>query len=288
MHDPTLPSLTHSAAKGPESKAIKFSIVTPTLNAARFFSKCLQSVQEQRSSSIEVQHLILDGGSTDGTLDLAVGYPVTLVPRPASTKLVDAICLGFEAADGDLVAFLGADDVVLPGAFEAIAETFRRERRDAIFCRTRWVDSDLASLGELAPTPHWLTAHAHASLGWCYMSASSTYITPKLYHELGGFDRSYTKSSDYEFYTRMLKLQIPYSRVQKTVSMYRRHNNNESLRQDDEYWRDFKMVRKTYAPNSKIATFFWGALVKTWIYGRNPKWAYHQISRKLRSGSMVG
>ena len=288
MRDPTTKPNPSAVADPTSSATVKFSIVTPTLNAARFFSKCLSSVQEQRSDSVEVQHLILDGGSTDGTLDLAVGYPVTLVPRPTGMNLVDAICLGFDHADGDLVAFLGADDMVLPSAFESIAETFRSERRDLLFCRTRWVDSELGSLGELAPTPHWLTAQVHASLGWCYMSASSTYITPKLYRELGGFDHSYTKSSDYEFYTRLLKKRIPFSRVHKTVSLYRRHDDNESLRQDANYWRDFYMVRKTYAPKGKIATCFCGALLKTWIYGRNPKWAYHQIKRKLRSGSMVG
>ncbi len=288
MLAPTTPPALCTTASPTSPTTIKFSIVTPTLNAARFFSNCLSSVQEQRSASVEVQHLILDGGSRDSTLDLAAGYPVTLVPRPRDMNLVDAICLGFEQADGDLVAFLGADDMVLPGAFETIAQTFRSERRDVLFCRTRWVDSELASLGELAPTPHWLTAQVHASLGWCYMSESSTYISPKLYHALGGFDHSYIKSSDYEFYTRLLKKRIPFSRVHRTVSLYRRHNDNESLRQDKEYWRDFNMVRKTYAPRSKVATLFLGALLKTWIYGRNPKWAYHQIRRKLRSGSMVG
>jgi len=280
--------LSEIRSQSPRMAITKFSIVTPTLNAARFITTCLKSVQEQRSATVEVQHLILDGGSTDGTVEFAAGYPVTFVPRPRGMKLVDAICLGFEQADGDLIAFLGADDVLAPGALEAIAETFQSECREALFCRTRWVDERLKSLGELAPAPNWLTAHAHASLGWCYMSASSTFITPQLYRAIGGFDRSYTKSSDYEFYTRMLNLRIPCSRVQKTVSMYRRHNDNESLKKDAEYWRDCDMVRQSYAPKSKLVTTMWAVLLKAWIYGRNPRWAFHQIRRKLRTGSIRG
>lgn len=270
------------------ARQTKISVVTPTLNAARYFSECLESVQRQQSSIVEVQHLILDGGSTDGTLDLTVGYPVTLVPRSTRMNLVDAICLGFEMAEGDLVVFLGADDVFLPGALDIVAETFQRERRDVLFCRTRWVDAKLRSLGELTPAPRWLNASAHACLGWCYMSASSTFMTTKFYREKGGFDRSFLKSSDYEFFTRVLFLQIPFSRVPTTISMYRRHNDNESCQQDDDYWRDYHMVRQKFAPKNYFLQILLGLTLKSWIYARNPFWAYHQLIRKLRSGHLRG
>lgn len=270
------------------TRITKISVVTPTLNAARYFSTCLESVQRQSSPTVAVEHLILDGGSTDGTLSLTAGYPITLVPRPTDMNLVDAICLGFEKAEGDLVVFLGSDDVFLPGALEFVAETFQRERRDVLFCRTCWVDAQLRSLGELAPAPSWLTASAHACLGWCYMSASSTFMTPKLYREQGGFDRSFLKSSDYEFFTRVLWLKIPVSRVQKTISMYRRHEDNESCRQDEDYWRDYHMVRQKFAPKIDFVQGFLGLALKTWIYARNPFWAYHQFKRKLRSGHLRG
>ena len=270
------------------AQTTKISVVTPTLNAARYFSTCLDSVQRQSSPTVEVQHLVLDGGSTDGTLNLTAGYPITLVPRPKDMNLVDAICLGFEKAEGDLVVFLGADDVFLPGALGVVAETFQRERRNVLFCRTRWVDAHLHSLGGLAPAPRWLAASAHACLGWCYMSASSTFMTTKFYREQGGFDRSYLKSSDYEFFTRVLWLKIPFSRVPKTISMYRRHDDNESCRQDDDYWRDYHMVRQKFAPKNYFLQILLGLALKTWIYARNPFWAFHQLKRKLRSGHLRG
>ena len=89
------------------NKVTKITVVTPTLNAAKYLTACLQSVQQQPTDRVEVQHLILDGGSSDGTLELTNGYSVTLVPRNRDMKLVDAICLGFDVADGDLIVFLG-------------------------------------------------------------------------------------------------------------------------------------------------------------------------------------
>lgn len=287
----TLPQSKQTiAATGPERKRqhTKISVVTPTLNAARYLSTCLESVQSQTTESVEVQHLILDGGSSDGTLALTSGYPVTLVPRKPGMNLVDAICLGFDEADGDLIVFLGADDLFLPGALDAVARTYQRERRDVLFCRTRWVDDDLKSLGELAPTPRWLSARAHATLGWCYMAASATFIGAELYRKLGGFDRSYLKSSDYEFYTRILEMKIPFSTVNCPISLYRRHDHNESLKRDSAYWRDCGMVLENFAPKRPLINGLIGWMLKGWIYARNPKWSYHQLTRKLRSGTLRG
>ncbi len=266
----------------------KISVVTPTLNAARYLSTCLQSVQQQSSELVEVQHLILDGGSSDGTLELTEGYPITLVRRKAGTSLVDAICLGFDSADGELIVFLGADDLLLPGALDNVAQAYRRERRDVLFCRTRWVDANLKSLGELAPPPKWMSAQTHASLGWCYMAASATFIARELYRKLGGFDRSFEKSSDYEFYTRILNQRIPYSTVDSVTSMYRRHDDNESLKRDNSYWRDCNMVRERYAAKNPVINGLISWMFKAWIYARNPKWSYHQLARKVRSRTIRG
>lgn len=270
------------------TRRIKISVVTPTLNAAHFLPTCLQSVQSQASNSVEVQHLILDGGSTDGTVKLAEGYPVTLVPRRTGMSLVDAICLGFDEAEGDLIVFLGADDAFLPGALHAVAEIYQRDCRDVLFCGTRWVDANLKSLGELVPTPQWMNAQTHATLGWCYMAASATFIGKGLYQELGGFDRSFANSSDYEFYTRVLNKRIPYSTVDTVVSMYRRHNDNESLKRDDSNRKDCDRVREKYGPKSPLVKEFMCWMLKAWIYFRNPKWSYHQLARKVRSRTLRG
>jgi glycosyltransferase involved in cell wall biosynthesis len=285
------PSLsTNAFPTEPQSSTnvAKISIVTPTLNATRYLSMCLDSVQQQLSHSVEIEHLILDGGSTDGTLEMTQGYPVTYVARPSTMGLVDAMCLGFENATGDLVGFLGADDVLMPGAMKAVAEAFHRDRHEAIFCRTRWVDAELRTLGELAPPPHWLTAKIHASLGWSYISACASFVTPNLYRRLGGFDRSYSKSLDYEFSNRILFNKLPFSRVNQSVCMYRRHEENASLLHDADCTREARMVQQKYGSKNSLMTQLSRMALQIWIYSRNPQWAYYQIARKLRSGKIRG
>ncbi|MDA0661171.1 MAG: glycosyltransferase, partial [Planctomycetota bacterium] len=257
-------------ATSADPQVVSFTIVTPTLNAVRFLHQCIESVQQQAGPYVTVKHAILDGGSTDGTLDLASRHPVTFLPRTPEMGLVDAMCMGFESADSDLVSFLGADDLLLPGALAVVADTYLRQRRDLIFCRTRWADEYLNSLGELAPIPTWFTASAHACLNWCYMAASATFVTPTLYRELSGFDRTFAKSEDYEFFTRLLAKKVPFSQINKTVSIYRRHQNNDSVHQDEDYWNDFRLVQEKYAPTNLIHLWILRGMVKSWVYGRNP------------------
>ena len=265
---------------------VKITIVTPTRNARKFLRNCLESVAAQTKNNVEIEHMILDGGSTDDTVEIAKEYGVRFVERPQNMGLVDAMCLGYENATGDLIGFLGADDVLLPNALKHVAKVYNSEQREVIFCRARWVDSDLKSLGELAPLPRWCTSHAHASLGWCYVSACASYITPRLYRELGGFDRNFTISEDYEFFTRILHRGIPFSRVNAPVGMYRRHNDNESMRKDDLYWGDLQRVQSAYAPKNRNVRKLWSVAFRSWIYGRNWNWALHQFYRKLHSRSL--
>lgn len=258
------------------------TFVTPTLNAGMFLRRCLQSVhQEQRS--IHVEHLILDGGSTDETLSISNEFPVRFIERPKDMGLVNAICLGFELAEGNLVSFIGADDLVEPQSLQKVVAEFDRFPSDAIFARTRWVDPQLRSLGELAPLPRWCSAKTHASLGWCYQADCSTFVTKKVYDSFGGFDRSYSMCIDYEFTTRLLEKRVSIGRVNDVVGMYCRHSENQSTLRVQDLRSDLRLLWDRYNVNAKAERLFRSGLLKSWVYLRNPKWAFHQLSKKIRA-----
>ncbi len=111
------------------------SIVTPSLNQGRFIREAIDSVRAQGYPHIE--HLVLDGGSTDGTLDVlrAYGDPsragrphhkgLSWVSEPDAGQS-DAIVKGFARARGDVLTWLNSDDVLAPGAVERAVEEFER------------------------------------------------------------------------------------------------------------------------------------------------------------------
>ncbi|HMK11024.1 MAG TPA: glycosyltransferase family 2 protein [Acidimicrobiales bacterium] len=94
------------------------TLVTPTLNAERFLPEMLASVRAQEWTDIE--HIVIDGGSTDATLDILQSEPGLEVVSAPDDGLYDAINQGVARAKGDLLGFVNADDLLAPGALAAV------------------------------------------------------------------------------------------------------------------------------------------------------------------------
>src|SRR5258705_3448382 len=91
------------------------SMVTPSYNAAGFLEETIQSVLSQDYPRIE--YIVMDGGSTDGTLDILRKYDGLLQYQSQPDRgQTDAINKGFKLSRGNVFAFLCADDTTLPGA----------------------------------------------------------------------------------------------------------------------------------------------------------------------------
>ncbi len=101
----------------------RISIITPTLNRAQFLAPAIESVLAQGMADVE--HIVVDGMSTDGTVELLARYPHLRVLREPDTGLYDAINKGLRAARGNIVGLLNSDDLYAPGAFSAVVDAFR-------------------------------------------------------------------------------------------------------------------------------------------------------------------
>ena len=124
---------------------MKFSIITPNFNGARFLGTALASVAAQRGPGLGVEHWIEDGGSTDGSLDIIqryLGRETFLVTEPDRGP-ADAINKGLRRTTGDIVAWLNADDCYHSDALLRAAETFTAHPRAAlVFGRCRIVNEN--------------------------------------------------------------------------------------------------------------------------------------------------
>ncbi len=102
---------------------MRISLITPSYNQAQFIRRTIDSVLSQHGD-FELEYRVLDGGSTDGTVDILKSYPGLQWVSERDKGQVDAINKGLRAATGDIVGWLNSDDVLLPGALARVAATF--------------------------------------------------------------------------------------------------------------------------------------------------------------------
>lgn len=96
------------------------SIITPVLDGAEFIEENIKSII---SLDIEFEHIVVDGGSTDETLNIISKYPhIRVVHQKEKTGMYGAIHMGFEKAKGEFFAYVNCDDLVLKEGFEAMYE----------------------------------------------------------------------------------------------------------------------------------------------------------------------
>jgi glycosyltransferase involved in cell wall biosynthesis len=173
------------------------TVVTAAFNGQQFMAACLESVLRQDYPNIE--HLVLDGGSTDGTLDVLRQYDdrIALWKSEPDEGVYDAWNKGLQEARGEWICFLGADDELLPGAVSAYMElATQNPKAEYLTSRVEWVQlsGDRRIIGhpwKWKEFSRWMcTAHVGS------MHRRS------LYNRLGNYDTSYRSAADYEFLLR--------------------------------------------------------------------------------------
>ncbi len=105
------------------------SLVTPCRNAGHLLTDTIASIRNQRAvlrGRVSVEHIIIDGDSSDGTRELLAGVAdIDFLSEP-DTGMYDALAKGLRRARGGIVGYLNAGDILFPWAFDVLAEVFER------------------------------------------------------------------------------------------------------------------------------------------------------------------
>jgi glycosyltransferase involved in cell wall biosynthesis len=187
------------------------TIVTPSFNAAATIAETLESVSTQDYPGLE--HIVVDGGSSDGTLEVLSAAPgIRWVSEP-DRGLAHALNKGIAIASGEVIGELNADDLYEPGSLHAVGEAFAEDRDAAWltgYCRI--IDAE----GTEIRRP--ITAYKNAllrrySLGLYlthnFISAPATFFRRAALDEAGEFDERYRISVDYDLQLRIARRHDP-------------------------------------------------------------------------------
>ena len=209
---------------------MKISIITTVFNNREFIEDAIKSVLSQTYSDKEL--IIIDGGSTDGTLEVIDRYRDNinkLVSGP-DKGMYDALNKGIQLAAGDIIGFLHSDDIFYDEkVIEKIADVFKKREVDSVYADLVYVYKD----NPAKVLRYWKAGKFDRNLlkqGW--MPPHSTFfVKKKIYDEYGGFNTSYKISGDYDLILRFLgkhKISNAYL-PEVTVKMRTGGKSNRSL-----------------------------------------------------------
>ena len=180
----------------------KLSIITATYNAADTLATCLDSVRNQGS---DVEHILIDGGSTDATLDIADSYKehiVKIVSEP-DKGIYDAMNKGIQIATGEVIGILNADDFYPSSdVLSRVAEVFADKNIDACYGDLVYVDSEHTNKVKR----FWRAGKFDSKkFYWGWMPPHPTFfVRASVYEKYGLFNLDLGSAADYEIMLRFL------------------------------------------------------------------------------------
>jgi glycosyltransferase involved in cell wall biosynthesis len=219
------------------------SIVTPTLNQGRFIEATIRSVRAQTYGNYE--HIVVDGGSTDGTLDVLRAnegtYPMRWISEP-DRGMYDAVNKGMRLATGDILCYLNSDDLYFPWTLEAVVEAFAGDPgADLVFGEVVRVDDLRGIIVPVFVPPY----RAGAMAAYGTLSQPAVFLRRRVLEEMGGFDSSLRYVADLEFWLRAGG-RFRFRRVDEFLALEQRHREMLSVSARDRMAVEDVRVRTSY------------------------------------------
>ena len=205
----------------------KITIVTPSYNQQEFIEETILSVINQDYKNIEF--IIIDGGSTDGSVDTIQKYEKSLsfwISRKDDGQS-DAIHKGFKMATGDIVCWLNSDDFFIPGALTNVAKSFEKNPTTDILLGDGMysdVNSNIIKYYRYTK-PHLFLAKQ----GVIAYGQQSMFFNRKFYLESGGLLTDFHYCMDSEFIHRAIKSRSNFTLMHYGSGVFRWHEKMKSL-----------------------------------------------------------
>lgn len=232
----------------------KISIVTAVYNQAQFIEKTILSVLEQNYPNLE--YIIIDGGSTDGTVDIIKKYEKYLtywISEPDKGH-ANALNKGFARTTGEIMAWINGDDMYFPWTFRVVAEIFTQfpgVKWLSGFPTTRFENDEVAILGN-----KYLSLVDFLLGDYKWIQQESVFWRRSLWEEAGSFiNENFKYMVDGELWSRFFRhAELFYTNV--ILASYRMHSQNRAFLHRDEVRNEMEFIieklRKEYHKQYKI------------------------------------
>ena len=226
----------------------KISIITPSFNQVEFLERTLLSVLDQGYPNIE--YIVIDGGSTDGSVDLIKKYEHRLAywVSEKDRGQAHAINKGLERATGDWVAWQNSDDLFYPGAFSQLAEAAQANRRvKLIIGNMRLVDTHDCVMREMKYVkPSYESLRSEGMV----LTNQAAFWQRNLHQEIGFLSETLDCGFDYEWFLRLLAHTDQSHHVNAPWGALRLHEQTKTSNRQDVFDQEYRQILSGREPTT--------------------------------------
>jgi glycosyltransferase involved in cell wall biosynthesis len=206
------------------------SVITPSYNQAGFIEQTIESILSQDYPGLE--YIVMDGGSTDGTLDVLKKYDGRILWFSERDRgQAHAINKGLAIAKGDILAYLNSDDCYLPGALEQVGRFFASHPAAAwLTGRCRIIDTQGREIRRAIQwyKNFWLQFRSYqVLLVLDYIAQPATFWRRDVFQQVGTFDETMHLVLDYDLSLRLGR-SYPLHVLNQPLAAFRVHENSKS------------------------------------------------------------
>lgn len=268
----------------------RISIITPSYNQGRYIKATIRSVLQQDYPDVE--HIVIDGGSTDDTHEILSRYPHLKIIAEPDRGQADAVNKGLRLATGDIIGWLNSDDTYYPGALADAASVIRPEK-GVLMAMGRCAYIDDAGNGTGREHPSEFVSHRRVVEIWkgYTIPNPAVFFHRRVYEECGGLDESLYFALDYDLFCRYTR-RFAITAVDRIWATYRLHTSAKTSEQSQgELLEKSLEVSRRYWGETWSAEW-WRYSVSFWLYGGQLGIAslkrLNLAERYLQNGSYLG
>ena len=224
----------------------RFSVVTPSYNQRQFLEATIRSVLLQGYPGLE--YIIIDGGSTDGSVDVITKYEKWLSSWVSEKDAgqADAVRKGFGRSTGDISAYLNSDDLYMPGALRRVAERFSRNPvPDVVYGNLYRIDEFDGVIEEHRQTPFMRWGFL---CGGFFLHQPATFWRKTTADRVGGIDPDYLFDLDTDLFHRLAMENARFSFEHAFLSCFRVHPDSKTSKILDVSRSENEKIREKYLP----------------------------------------
>jgi glycosyltransferase involved in cell wall biosynthesis len=248
--------------KAEEGRLPLVSVVTPSMNQGAFIEEAIRSVLDQGYPNVE--HIVVDGGSTDETLDVLRRFPhLRWISEPDGGQ-AEALNKGFAIARGEVFGWLNSDDLYLPGSIEAAVDVLLETGCGLVHGGWRQIDEHGAFMRDVEAVPFDLrTQLDYANL----VAQPGALFTRTAFESVGGLDVSYRYAMDYELFLRIGSL-FEVRHLDRVLGAYRYHPLSKTVAESEGFVDEtFRAARAHGARlRSRMVIDFYLPRRRPWLY----------------------